>query len=101
MAARPRIRIAHSSFRAASGIGSVGTGRSDGERRRLVGLLTVAAWPTLPFDRTPRVSRARWVLTRLVAEIHCTARTARTRAGYLRHPSWHRLRPDLASGDPT
>lgn len=79
-------------------IGSVGTGWSDRERRQLADLLTVAAWPTCPFIPAPRVPGARWVLPRLVAEIRYTTRT---RVGYLRHPSWHRLRPDLAPDDLT
>ncbi|MFF9778540.1 non-homologous end-joining DNA ligase [Streptomyces sp. NPDC013978] len=77
-------------------IGSVGTGWSDRERRRLADLLAVAAWTTCPFAPAPKVPGARWVLPRLVAEI---TYTTRTRAGYLRHPSWHRLRPDLTPED--
>ncbi|MCA1217380.1 ATP-dependent DNA ligase [Streptomyces sp. 8L] len=78
--------------------GSVGTGWNDRERRQLADLLAVAAWPACPFTPTPKVPAARWVLPRLVAEI---TYTTRTRAGYLRHPSWHRLRPDLAPDDLT
>ncbi|MGW2592700.1 non-homologous end-joining DNA ligase [Streptomyces sp. NPDC001515] len=74
-------------------IGSVGTGWSDRERGQLAALLTAAAWPDCPFDHDPAVPGARWVLPRLVAEI---TYSTRTRAGHLRHPSWHRLRPDLA-----
>ncbi|MGW2594925.1 ATP-dependent DNA ligase [Streptomyces sp. NPDC001515] len=74
-------------------IGSVGTGWSNHERRQLAALLAVAAWPACPFTPAPRVSGARWVLPRLVAEIRYATRT---RSGYLRHASWGRLRTDLA-----
>jgi bifunctional non-homologous end joining protein LigD len=77
-------------------IGSVGIGWSDRERAQLAELLRVAAMPTCPFHPVPRIGGARWVLPRLVAEV---GYTTRTRAGYLRHPSWHRLRPDLAPDD--
>ncbi|MFF4246775.1 non-homologous end-joining DNA ligase [Streptomyces sp. NPDC001822] len=76
--------------------GSVGTGWSDAERTRLAGLLDVAAVGTCPFDEDPRVTGARWVLPRLVGEV---GYATRTKAGRLRHPSWHRLRPDLAPDD--
>lgn len=76
--------------------GSVGTGWSDAERTRLAELLRVAAVDTCPFDETPPVSGARWVLPRLVGEVRYSTRT---RAGRLRQPSWHRLRPDLAPDD--
>ncbi|MEU1164755.1 gamma-glutamyltransferase [Streptomyces sp. NPDC005921] len=46
-----------------------------------------------PFDPVPPVAGARWVLPRLVGEV---GYSTRTRAGLLRQPSWHRLRPDLA-----
>ncbi|MEV4999104.1 ATP-dependent DNA ligase [Streptomyces niveus] len=77
-------------------IGSVGTGWSERERADLARLLSVAAISTCPFTPAPRITGARWVLPRLVGEI---THTSRTRAGYLRHPSWHRLRPDLAPED--
>lgn len=67
-------------------VGSVGTGWSDRERVQLAELLRVAAWPECPFRPVPRITGARWVLPRLVAEI---GYATRTRAGYLRHPSWH------------
>ncbi|MFD4224675.1 non-homologous end-joining DNA ligase [Streptomyces griseus] len=73
--------------------GSVGTGWSQAERTRLAELLHVAAIDTCPFAQVPPVTGARWVLPRLVGEVQYTSRT---RAGRLRHPSWHRLRPDLA-----
>ncbi|MFE7354232.1 ATP-dependent DNA ligase [Streptomyces sp. NPDC057543] len=74
-------------------VGSVGTGWSDTERTTLAGLLQVAAIDECPFDEAPAVAGARWVLPRLVGEVRYVTRT---RAGRLRHPSWHRLRPDLA-----
>ncbi|MFD4559772.1 ATP-dependent DNA ligase [Streptomyces sp. NPDC058469] len=77
-------------------IGSVGTGWSDRERTALAELLQVAAVTSCPFAPAPQIAGARWVLPRLVGEIEYTTRT---RAGYLRHPSWHRLRPDLAPED--
>ncbi|MFD9499002.1 non-homologous end-joining DNA ligase [Streptomyces sp. NPDC060035] len=76
--------------------GSVGTGWSDSERTTLAGLLRVAAIGTCPFDEVPPVAGARWVLPRLVGEVRYATRT---RAGRLRQPSWHRLRPDLAPDD--
>lgn len=76
--------------------GSVGTGWSDAERTRIAGLLGVAAIDTCPFDEVPPVAGARWVLPRLVGEVRYATRT---RAGRLRQPSWHRLRPDLAPDD--
>ncbi|MEU0381896.1 MULTISPECIES: non-homologous end-joining DNA ligase [Streptomyces] len=75
--------------------GSVGTGWSHTERTRLAELLQAAATDTCPFTLVPPVAGARWVLPRLVGEARYTSRT---RAGRLRHPSWHRLRPDLAPG---
>ncbi|MEW2312191.1 non-homologous end-joining DNA ligase [Streptomyces sp. NPDC006864] len=78
--------------------GSVGTGWSHTERARLADLLHVAATDACPFAQVPPVTGARWVLPRLVGEVRYTSRT---RAGCLRHPSWHRLRPDLAQDDPT
>ncbi|MFI1585652.1 ATP-dependent DNA ligase [Embleya sp. NPDC020630] len=77
-------------------LGSVGTGWSDRERATLAELLRVAAVAECPFERAPAVVGARWVLPRLVGEV---AYATRTRAGLLRHPSWHRLRPDLVPED--
>ncbi|MEV7857000.1 non-homologous end-joining DNA ligase [Streptomyces sp. NPDC088183] len=74
-------------------VGRVGTGWSDTERTTLAGLLEAAAIDECPFDKVPSVAGARWVLPRLVGEVRYATRT---RAGLLRHPSWHRLRPDLA-----
>ncbi|MEU1086214.1 non-homologous end-joining DNA ligase [Streptomyces sp. NPDC005892] len=77
-------------------IGNVGTGWSDSERSSLAGLLHGAASADCPFTPPPAVPGARWVLPRLVGEV---AYATRTRAGLLRHPSWHRLRPDLTPED--
>ncbi|MEV6750498.1 ATP-dependent DNA ligase [Streptomyces sp. NPDC051080] len=74
-------------------VGSIGNGWSDTERITLAGLLEAAAIDDCPFDEVPSVTGARWVLPRLVGEVRYATRT---RAGLLRHPSWHRLRPDLA-----
>ncbi|MBT2491332.1 ATP-dependent DNA ligase [Streptomyces sp. ISL-96] len=74
-------------------IGSVGTGWNDRERALLAELLRVAAVDECPFAEVPPVAGARWVLPRLVGEV---AYSTRTKAGLLRQPSWHRLRPDLA-----
>ncbi|MFD3517982.1 ATP-dependent DNA ligase [Streptomyces sp. NPDC058657] len=73
--------------------GSVGTGWSERERTELARLLAVAAIADCPFTTLPPVPAARWVLPRLVGEVRYATRT---RAGLLRHPVWHRLRPDLA-----
>ncbi|WP_399026410.1 hypothetical protein [Streptomyces sp. CS-7] len=51
-----------------------------------------------PLRPSPARDRARWVLPQLVGEVRYTSRT---HAGRLRHPSWHRLRPDLAPDDVT
>ncbi|MEU8892967.1 ATP-dependent DNA ligase [Streptomyces sp. NPDC048442] len=74
-------------------VGSVGTGWSERERAALARLLAVATVDDCPFTTVPDVPGARWVLPRLVGEVRYAART---RAGRLRHPSWYRLRPDLA-----
>ncbi|QSS95514.1 non-homologous end-joining DNA ligase [Streptomyces sp. M54] len=78
--------------------GSVGTGWSQAERTRLAELLQAVTTDTCPFTQLPPVSGARWVLPHLVGEVRYTSRT---RAGRLRHPSWHRLRPDVIPGDLT
>ncbi|MFE3528468.1 hypothetical protein [Streptomyces sp. NPDC059144] len=72
--------------------GSVRTGWSQAERTRLAALLQAAAADICPFTQIPPVAGARWVLPQLVGEVRSTSRT---RAGRLRHPSWHRLRHDL------
>ncbi|MEU6504510.1 non-homologous end-joining DNA ligase [Streptomyces californicus] len=76
--------------------GSVGTGWSQAERTRLAALLHALTTDTCPFGQIPPVTGARWVLPQLVGEVRYTSRT---RAGRLRHPSWHRSRPDLAPDD--
>ncbi|WP_374935482.1 ATP-dependent DNA ligase [Streptomyces sp. SM13] len=78
-------------------VGSVGTGWNEAERARLAALLQVAVIDACPFAQLPPVAGARWVLPRLVGEVRYSSRT---RAGRLRHPSWHRLRPDLAPANP-
>jgi len=74
-------------------VGAVGTGWKDRDRAELGALLDVAAARECPFATEPAIADARWVLPRLVGEVHYANRTS---AGLLRHPSWHRLRPDLA-----
>jgi bifunctional non-homologous end joining protein LigD len=76
--------------------GSVGTGWSAEERLALARLLSAAESDTCPFDTVPPVPGAHWVLPLLVGEVRYSTRT---RAGLLRQPSWHRLRPDLAPED--
>ncbi|MDX6362123.1 MAG: bifunctional non-ous end joining protein LigD [Streptomyces sp.] len=76
--------------------GSVGTGWSTEERLALARLLSAAESDTCPFDTVPPVPGAHWVLPLLVGEVRYSTRT---RAGLLRQPSWHRLRPDLAPED--
>ncbi|MFH9298872.1 non-homologous end-joining DNA ligase [Streptomyces sp. NPDC017520] len=78
--------------------GSVGTGWSQTERTRLAELLQNAAIDACPFAQVPPVAGARWVLPQLVGEVRYTSRT---RAGRLRHPSWHRLRLDIPLDDLT
>ncbi|MFH9746741.1 non-homologous end-joining DNA ligase [Streptomyces anulatus] len=77
-------------------VGGVGTGWSDDERTTLATLLHAAATDICPFTERPAVAGARWVAPRLVGEVRYTTRT---RAGRLRQPSWHRLRPDLTPDD--
>ncbi|MGW7268791.1 non-homologous end-joining DNA ligase [Streptomyces sp. NPDC054842] len=76
--------------------GSVGTGWSEDERADLARLLHAAASDTCPFEPVPHAPGAHWVLPLLVGEVRYSTRT---RAGLLRQPSWHRLRPDLAPED--
>lgn len=76
--------------------GRVGTGWSHTERTHLARLLQAAASDICPFTQAPPVAGARWVLPQLVGEVRYTFRT---QAGRLRHPSWHRLRPDLTPDD--
>ncbi|WP_406294808.1 non-homologous end-joining DNA ligase [Embleya sp. NBC_00888] len=74
-------------------VGAVGTGFGDRDRAVLGELLRVSAIDACPFTPQPEVVGARWVLPRLIGEVRYATLT---RAGLLRHPSWHRLRPDLA-----
>ncbi|WP_436845795.1 hypothetical protein [Streptomyces californicus] len=76
-------------------VGSVGTGWSDTERTTLATPLDTMASDTCPFTERPAAAGARWVLPRLVGEVRYATRT---KAGRLRHPSWHRLRLDLTPG---
>ncbi|WP_328383122.1 non-homologous end-joining DNA ligase [Streptomyces sp. NBC_00400] len=73
-------------------VGSVGSGLSGRERQELAHYLGV-----IPLDRSPFINPvdtpgAHWAEPRLVAEITLSGWTS---AGRLRHPIWHRLRPDL------
>ncbi|MFF8790933.1 non-homologous end-joining DNA ligase [Streptomyces sp. NPDC015125] len=73
-------------------VGSVGSGLSGRERQELAQYLGV-----IPLDRSPFINPvdtpgAHWAEPRLVAEITLSGWTS---AGRLRHPIWHRLRPDL------
>ncbi|WP_420711012.1 hypothetical protein [Streptomyces sp. NRRL F-2580] len=67
-------------------LGSVGTGWSDRERADLAHLLAVAAADECPF--TPRTGRGRGQV----------GPATPCRGSQLRHPVWHRLRPELAPG---
>ncbi|MER6190154.1 non-homologous end-joining DNA ligase [Streptomyces cyaneofuscatus] len=77
-------------------VGSVGTGWTDADRTRLATVLADLATTTCPFTERPTATGARWVTPCLVAEVRYTTWT---QAGRLRHPSWHRLRPDLTPDD--
>ncbi|MEV5986706.1 non-homologous end-joining DNA ligase [Streptomyces sp. NPDC052051] len=77
-------------------VGRVGTGWSEDERAELGRLLLATESHTCPFDPEPRMPEVHWVLPRLVGEVRYVSRT---RSGRLRHPSWLRLRPDLAPED--
>ncbi|WP_275462200.1 non-homologous end-joining DNA ligase [Streptomyces noursei] len=73
-------------------VGAVGSGLSDAERRELASYLGV-----IPLDRSPFVNPVdqtgvHWTEPRLVAEITFSGWTS---VGRIRHPVWHRLRPDL------
>ncbi|WP_190109677.1 non-homologous end-joining DNA ligase [Streptomyces cinnamoneus] len=72
--------------------GSVGSGLSESERRDLARYLAVLTRPDSPFREPVDVTGAHWVEPRLVAEVTFTGWTP---GGRLRHPTWHRLRPDL------
>ncbi|WP_327223825.1 non-homologous end-joining DNA ligase [Streptomyces platensis] len=73
-------------------VGSVGSGLSDRERHELARYLGVIPLDRSPFLNPVDVQGAHWAEPRLVAEITLTGWTS---AGRLRHPIWHRLRPDL------
>ncbi|MFJ9467342.1 non-homologous end-joining DNA ligase [Streptomyces caniferus] len=73
-------------------VGSVGSGLSDRERRELAQYLGVIPLDRSPFVNPVDVPQAHWAEPRLVAEIMLSGWTS---AGRLRHPIWHRLRPDL------
>ncbi|MGW6745029.1 ATP dependent DNA ligase [Streptomyces sp. NPDC055025] len=64
------------------------------ERRELAQFLTFIPRDTSPFTN-PVDLPAHWVEPRLIAEV---AMSSWTTAGRLRHPVWHRLRPDLTRG---
>ncbi|MEU7179398.1 MULTISPECIES: non-homologous end-joining DNA ligase [Streptomyces] len=72
--------------------GAVGSGLSGRERRELVRYLSVIPAGRSPFAGPVDVPGAHWVEARLVAEV---THSGWTPAGRLRHPVWHRLRPDL------
>ena len=77
--------------------GNVGTGFSESEMERLLGLLRPLRRPDSPFAVTPRMPRVRasdvtWVEPRLVAEVEFAEWT---HEGRLRAPSYLRLREDL------
>ncbi len=76
--------------------GSVGSGLSGRERRELARYFEVLARDTSPFTGPVEVPGARWVEPRLVAEVSYSGWTSQ---GRLRHPTWHRLRPDLTRLD--
>jgi bifunctional non-homologous end joining protein LigD len=81
--------------------GNVGTGFSDGEIERLLGLLRPLERDTSPFADVPRMPRirprdVRWVEPKLVAEVEFAEWT---HEGRLRAPSYLRLREDRAAED--
>ncbi|WP_030613155.1 non-homologous end-joining DNA ligase [Streptomyces sclerotialus] len=76
--------------------GSVGSGLSGHERRELARYFEVLARGTSPFTGPVEVPGAHWVEPRLVAEVGHSGWTSQ---GRLRHPTWHRLRPDLTRLD--
>ncbi|POX36368.1 ATP-dependent DNA ligase [Streptomyces sp. Ru73] len=76
--------------------GSVGSGLSGRERHELARYFEVLARGTSPFTGPVDVPGAHWLEPRLVAEVGYSGWTAQ---GRLRHPTWHRLRPDLTRLD--
>ncbi|PJN37848.1 ATP-dependent DNA ligase [Streptomyces sp. CB02959] len=77
-------------------VGAVGSGLSDHERRELAHYLSAIPLDRSPFVNPVDLAGAHWVEPRLVAEIAFSGWTA---AGRIRHPVWHRLRPDLTRLD--
>jgi bifunctional non-homologous end joining protein LigD len=77
-------------------IGSVGSGLSEQERHDLARYLGVIPRATSPFTGQVDLPAPHWVEPRLVAEITFSEWTS---ARVLRHPVWHRLRPDLTRLD--
>ncbi|MEV6566723.1 non-homologous end-joining DNA ligase [Streptomyces kronopolitis] len=73
-------------------VGSVGSGLSARERQELAQYLGVIPLDRSPFVNPVDLAAPHWAEPRLVAEV---AFTGWTSAGRLRHPVWHRLRPDL------
>jgi bifunctional non-homologous end joining protein LigD len=71
--------------------GRVGTGLTEAELKRLVGLLTPRERETCPFTPKPRIKDARWVEPELVAEVRFTEWT---NAGVVRNPAYLGLRDD-------
>ena len=81
--------------------GNVGTGFSDGEIERLLGLLKPLERKEPPLNEVPRMPRIRrsdvvWVEPRLVAEVEFAEWTRERR---LRAPVYLRLREDKAASD--
>ncbi|MFF0624351.1 non-homologous end-joining DNA ligase [Streptomyces sp. NPDC004296] len=77
-------------------VGAVGSGLSDHERRELARYLSAIPLDRSPFVNPVDLAGAHWVEPRLVAEIAFSGWTAADR---IRHPVWHRLRPDLTRLD--
>jgi DNA ligase D-like protein (predicted ligase) len=76
--------------------GRVGTGFDDGLLATLSAHLERAATDASPFVDPPDDPGLLWVVPHLVVEVRFTGWTD---AGRLRHPSWRRVRPDLAIAD--
>ncbi|MCK7624724.1 non-homologous end-joining DNA ligase [Streptomyces sp. RS10V-4] len=77
-------------------VGAVGSGLSAHERRELAGYFGVIGADRSPFANPVDLAGVHWTEPRLVAEVTFTGWTA---TGRLRHPVWHRLRPDLTRLD--
>jgi bifunctional non-homologous end joining protein LigD len=81
--------------------GNVGTGFTDAEIERLLGLLRPLARDTCPLEEAPRLPGAdaaaiRWVEPRLVVEVEFAEWT---RDGRLRAPAYRGVREDRAASD--